>query len=442
VQPKNIEMSEGDETIKSNGDGIGSSSDTDGASKNNNGVDSGKGNSATAVGSSNKNILEIDIAEKQDGSPSAKVDDGTSTSQGKDDGVAPDNINSNPKVSSSDDHAYDLPTDDEGGENNTAETTSNPKISMSPSNKEKEKDDDTSEIDLLNASSTDKEEDDDSDIELLDAEAIRAEQQKQQQEAAASKPAAAAASKSNNDDDSDEELEIMGTTNEQKFPHNRKECLDYRYNANSTSTTTGDNPNAKFCSLCYCYVCDKKASECENWYLGEKGICTEITADNDDGGGKVKKSNAKENATAPHNNHCNAQDKGDQKYLWQNMRNAVKNGRDPSKVTNSYMPEPATLPDPLQQYMANYSTSHTSAGHRNHATSRGRHSHGGGAATATSTTGGGTYGSTTYAAARSRSAPPPPRRRRREGSSGTKRPAQADHRARIRTQQMLEDLYG
>jgi len=236
----------------------------------------------------------------------------------------------------------------------------------------------------------------------------------------------------------------MGTTNEQKFPHNRKECLDYRYNANSTSTTTGDNPNAKFCSLCYCYVCDKKASECENWYLGEKGICTEITADNDSSNkddGKVK-SNTTENATAPHNNHCNAQDKGDQKYLWQNMRNAVKNGRDPSKVTNSYMPEPATLPDPLQQYMANYSTSH-GAGRRNHATSRGRHSHGGGAAAmASSTTGGGAYGSTTYAAARSRSAPPPPRRRRREGSSGTKRPAQADHRARIRTQQMLEDLYG
>ena len=318
---------------------------------------------------------------------------------------------------------------------------------MSPSNKDKdkEKEDDTSEIDLLNASSSDKE-DDDSDIELLDAEAIRAEQQKQQQQAAASKPAAAA-TKSNNNDDSDEELEIMGTTNEQKFPHNRKECLDYRYNANSTSTTTGDNPNAKFCSLCYCYVCDKKASECENWYLGEKGICTEITADNDSSNkdGKVK-SNSTENATAPHNNHCNAQDKGDQKYLWQNMRNAVKNGRDPSKVTNSYMPEPATLPDPIQQYMANYSTSH-GAGQRNHATNRGgarqRHSHGGGAAAmASSTTGGGTYGSTTYAAARSRSAPPPPRRRRREGTSGTKRPAQADHRARIRTQQMLEDLYG
>jgi len=436
-------MSEGGEIIKSNGDGIGSSSDNDGASKNNNGVDSGKGNSATAVGSSNKNILEIDIAEKQDGSPSAKVDDST-TSQPNDDGVAPDGISSNSKVSSADNHAYDLPTDDEGGENtnNTSETTSNPKISMSPSNKDKEKEDDTSEIDLLNASSTDKEEDDDSDIELLDAEAIRAEQQKQQQQATASKPAAA--SKTNNDDDSDEELEIMGTTNEQKFPHNRKECLDYRYNANSTSTTTGDNPNAKFCSLCYCYVCDKKASECENWYLGEKGICTEITADNDSSNkddGKVK-SNTTENATAPHNNHCNAQDKGDQKYLWQNMRNAVKNGRDPSKVTNSYMPEPATLPDPLQQYMANYSTSH-GAGRRNHATSRGRHSHGGGAAAmASSTTGGGAYGSTTYAAARSRSAPPPPRRRRREGSSGTKRPAQADHRARIRTQQMLEDLYG
>ena len=346
--------SESGETAQPNG--IGSPSDTDGDTNDKiGGIDSGESNSATADGSNNNNndSIENNKAEKRDGSPSAKVDDGTTSQVDETGGIVADGIRSNPKVSSSDDeHAYDLPTDDEGGGNNTSEeTTSNPKISMSPSKdkvKDKDKEDDSSEIDLL-ASSTDKEDDDDeSDIELLDTEAYRAEQQKQQQ-AAASKPAAA---KSNNDnDDSDEELEIMGTTNEQKFPHNRKECLDYRYNVNSTSTTTGDNPNAKFCSLCYCYVCDKKASECENWYLGEKGICTEITADNDnndDGGGKVK-SNSTENATAPHNNHCNASDKGDQKYLWQNMRNAVKNGRDPSKVTNTYMPEPATLPDPLQQ---------------------------------------------------------------------------------------------
>lgn len=331
--------------------------------------------------------------------------------------------------------ACEKSTDDDDDNNN-------PKVSMSPPKDR--------------AASEDNDDDDDeSDIELLDPETYRAEQQQQQQKEVA--PAAAAAS--TNNDNSDEELEVVGTHNEQKLPHLRIHCLDFRYKENNATTTTSStNDNAKFCSLCYCYVCDKPALECENWFMGEKGICSDVSND-DDGGGKAKsndtESNTATNATAPHNNHCNATDKGGQKHLWKNMRTAIKDGKDPSNVSSSYQASDdegnyGGFSHPsLQQFMANYmgAGGGGAARYRNHATSRGgarqRRSHDG-STSATSATNS-TYGSTTYSAAASRSRSAPPRRRRQNqsGSSGSnKRPAPHDHRARIRTQQMLEDLYG
>ena len=65
----------------------------------------------------------------------------------------------------------------------------------------------------------------------------------------------------------EEELEIVGTTNEQRFPHSRHDCLEFRYD---NSDGGGKDGNSKFCSLCYCYVCDRPAGECNNWFRGRR----------------------------------------------------------------------------------------------------------------------------------------------------------------------------
>jgi len=89
------------------------------------------------------------------------------------------------------------------------------------------------------------------------------------------------------------------------------------------------------------YVCDKPASECTSWYLGEKGVVPQ-----DGNGGPpqdAKQSSSKtdddeENASLQqYKNHCNAtgSDKRGTKNLWDKMRAAVKDGRDPSAVTDN-----------------------------------------------------------------------------------------------------------
>ena len=38
-------------------------------------------------------------------------------------------------------------------------------------------------------------------------------------------------------------------------------------------TTPVADANATFCEQCYCYVCDKKASECSFWTSGAQPHC-------------------------------------------------------------------------------------------------------------------------------------------------------------------------
>ena len=394
------------------------------------------------------------------------------------------------------------------------------------------------------------EDDDDDEIEVMDGESYR--NQLQAAAAAASASASstnAAASKSTTaNDDEEEELEIVGTHNEQRLPHNRQNCLDYRFCASNSNASKGNSQsdNSRFCTLCYCYVCDKPASECDNWFNGTKGVCSDDAAAAADGGGKLGSATAKDNSssTKQHMNHCNASDKGSQSTLWKNMRNAVKKGKDPSTVSasrdESYNPNAPNAS--LQLYLQNYgvymppgggslhrSDQHhhvRAANHRasnananpfaaamlqaamNHALSRGppplgttapsgRYSSGrngrpytiragggsGAAAAAMSAaiaamSGGGATASTSSARSSSRgrsrsrssaaqsaaaaaalsaamsaaatstttTSSRSARRTRPESSEestgGNKRPAPHDHQARMRTQQMLEDLYG
>jgi len=324
--------------------------------------------------------------------------------------------------------------------------------------------------------------DDDSAVEIVDAAAFR---EQQQQQAAA---AAAATTKNNGGEDSDEELQCVGTANETKLPHNRQDCLTFRYNnINSSSTSNGTSwgcaettlENAKFCQLCYCYVCDKPASECTSWYLGERGAVHE-----DGNGGPpedTKQSSSKTDDTEEdtslkqYNNHCNASDKGSAKNLWKNMRTAIKNGRDPSAVTANAA---ASNPDEsLAQYLARYtvpaavSTAESAAAalaeqlrqrqrerhrYRAHATGRG-----GAHQRRTAARDGGEenyssiYGSvsmdaanamdfsstTTTTSSRRSRAPRQERRTRPAGSNNEQRSRHSNHRDRMRTQAILEDLY-
>lgn len=316
--------------------------------------------------------------------------------------------------------------------------------------------------------------DDDSAVEILDAVAFR-----EQQQATA---AAAASTALDEGEDSDEELRCVGTANETKLPHNRQDCLEFRYNnsnndTNSTCCAETTLENAKFCQLCYCYVCDKPASECTDWYLGGKGF---IYKDGNGGPPEDQKQSATddeeegaENTTLrQYKNHCNATDKGSSKNLWKNMRTAIKNGQDPSTVTGDAM---ASNPDDsLAQYMARYTVPAAAAmdamlsgtaehvrqrqrerhRHRAHATGRG------GAyqrRTAAGDGGEGNYSSiygsvsmdaanamdfssTTTTASR---APRQERRRRTRpaGSNNEQRSRHSSHRDRMRTQAILEDLY-
>ncbi|KAL7462366.1 hypothetical protein ACHAXS_002744 [Conticribra weissflogii] len=102
--------------------------------------------------------------------------------------------------------------------------------------------------------------------------------------------------------DKDDEVEIVGELNITNLPHNRQDCLECRLN------TSGGN--ASFCKLCYCFVCDKLASECRNWVdTSEPENC--------------------------HKNHCNATDKGKEGIPWKKLRATSKSHQQDQHIHNS-----------------------------------------------------------------------------------------------------------
>ena len=355
-------------------------------------------------------------------------------------------------------------------------------------------------------SDDDDDDDDDSAVEIVDAAVFR----EQQQASAVAATSTTNTKNSNGDDyDSDEELQCVGTSNETKLPHNRQDCLICRYNNNNSIGGKDTNnsccaettmENAKFCKLCYCYVCDKPASECTSWYLGEKGAVIDKDSGNggapDDGDKKKKSSSSnkttdeeEEGAAAAaassseendclrhYNNHCNSTDKGQTKNLWKNMRTAIKNGLDPSVVTD--IAAAGNPNDSLAQFYARYTVPPPAAAaatfatlaeqlrqrqrerhrYRAHATGRGgahQRRTAGGARDGDEGNHGSIYGSvsmdaanamdfsstTTSSSSRRSRAAREPRRTRPEGSNNEQRSRHSNHRDRMKTQAILEDLY-
>jgi hypothetical protein len=125
-------------------------------------------------------------------------------------------------------------------------------------------------------------------------------------------PAVVYTSREGGETNDDDEIQLVGTVNEQKLPHMRPHCLEHVY-----QSSTGIHQNQRFCDLCYCYVCDVKASDCEEW-----------------------------------NTHCLATDQGPRASYWRNQRALSKNT--PAQATDTatqlamiqeamYRPKPNTV---------------------------------------------------------------------------------------------------
>mmetsp|Transcript_17991 Transcript_17991/g.26380 ORF Transcript_17991/g.26380 Transcript_17991/m.26380 type:complete len:1495 (-) Transcript_17991:800-5284(-) len=119
----------------------------------------------------------------------------------------------------------------------------------------------------------------------------------------------------------DDEVEEIGRSNVQRLPHMRQHCLDYCFTqdvlfkrkSEKSNFRDEEAKNAKYCDLCYCFVCDLKASECKTWTSSSSHSYQE--------------------------NHCLACDQGRDAFEWRNLREKkkrmAKNNNDSSSSSSS-----------------------------------------------------------------------------------------------------------
>ncbi|KAM9013379.1 uncharacterized protein PRD47_007351 [Ara ararauna] len=73
----------------------------------------------------------------------------------------------------------------------------------------------------------------------------------------------------------DEECELVVTFCKKAnvMPHARYDCTIHPFERTECDTCSPLGKNADFCNQCYCYICDKLASECENWTIAALCHC-------------------------------------------------------------------------------------------------------------------------------------------------------------------------
>jgi hypothetical protein len=94
-------------------------------------------------------------------------------------------------------------------------------------------------------------------------------------EVIANKPAPEVANNAGNNDKDEEARKIKSCTNPKLLGHYRQNCIDNPFISLSNIwfngkscyippwATIGKDGNQAYCDLCYCYVCDKPAKDCQ-----------------------------------------------------------------------------------------------------------------------------------------------------------------------------------
>jgi hypothetical protein len=114
-----------------------------------------------------------------------------------------------------------------------------------------------------NENSTNKADEDDYEIEILDAVQMPSSLVVVCPPLTAATTVAATGGAENNDDD----IQLVGTVGRVRLPHLRQDCTEHPLAQCSPGGfyVKSISHNTKCCDLCYCYVCDKPASECRQW---------------------------------------------------------------------------------------------------------------------------------------------------------------------------------
>ena len=74
-------------------------------------------------------------------------------------------------------------------------------------------------------------------------------------------------------EESDEDCVVVECRQADILPHCRADCPVYPYKFTENVKIGAFEDNAKFCDKCFCYICDKKASECLSWNAPREPHC-------------------------------------------------------------------------------------------------------------------------------------------------------------------------